>query len=390
MTDYKLPLGLRDYVGTTAENKAQIEAYLLDLFNKLGYKQIQTPLLEYQEVFAKYSLTNEDFYRVLGPRGEIMVLRPDLTLPIARFLATTNISLPQKFAYIGSVFKQKRELMGFSNQEVQAGVELIGYDNLKAELECLYLINRLNRKLFGGELYLELGNATFASKVLAKLDIEPKTQTAIKQALFTKNLPTYERLIAPYQQQELFAFLKIWPRLFGTIAEVSDSLLQAFLPADLKKEWQKLLDLATLVAKLPNQEVRLDLTSLAPQEYYTGLTFKAYSPTKAAYLVSGGRYDKLLTNFQAKKIPAVGLGIDLDLMAQLLTKNTTNSKLIQVYFKQEQLAEVATLIEHHENLTFSLAESLDEAKIIAKNQAADLKILTEKGELVDVTEDSTN
>ena len=187
MTKYKLPLGFRDYFGSVAQSKVQVENYLTALFTALGYSQIETPLLEDQTVFEQYSLTNEDVYRVLGPNDEVLVLRPDLTLPIARFLATTNIELPQKFAYIGSIFKRKRELMGFSNQEAQAGVELVGYASLKAELECIYLVNKLNTELLENKLYLELGHANFAQEVLAKLAIPLQEQEAIKQALFTKD-----------------------------------------------------------------------------------------------------------------------------------------------------------------------------------------------------------
>ena len=58
MTKYKLPLGFRDYFGSVAQSKVQVENYLTALFAALGYSQIETPLLEDQTVFEQYSLTN--------------------------------------------------------------------------------------------------------------------------------------------------------------------------------------------------------------------------------------------------------------------------------------------------------------------------------------------
>lgn len=390
MTKYKLPLGFRDYFGSVAQSKVQVENYLTALFATLGYSQIETPLLEDQTVFEQYSLTNEDVYRVLGPNGEVLVLRPDLTLPIARFLATTNIELPQKFAYIGSIFKRKRELMGFSNQEAQAGVELVGYASLKAELECIYLVNKLNTELLENKLYLELGHANFAQEVLAKLAISLQEQEAIKQALFTKDLPKYEQLIQAYSKQDLFSFLKLWPRLFGSLTEVAADLAKVKLPADLQAKCQTILNLGKLVAKLPNQEVRVDLTSSAPQDYYTGVTFKAYLPTESAYLVSGGRYDKLLNTFQAQQVPAVGMGIDLDLLAQLVIEKDQPGRQVkkQLYCETKQLKQALAIVEQTPDLTLSLATSLQAARLLAKKKGEKLQILTDKGELVDDIENS--
>lgn len=51
------------------------------------------------------------------------------------------------------------------------------------------------------------------------------------------------------------------------------------------------------------------------------MTFKAYADQTSTYLVSGDRYDNLLANFQEKSEPAIGLGIDVTLIAQLLERS---------------------------------------------------------------------
>lgn len=147
-----------------------------------------------------------------------------------------------------------------------------------------------------------------------------------------------------------------------------------------------------LVAKLPNQEVRVDLTSSAPQDYYTGVTFKAYLPTESAYLVSGGRYDKLLNTFQAQQVPAVGMGIDLDLLAQLVIEKDQPGRQVkkQLYCETKQLKQALAIVEQTPDLTLSLATSLQAARLLAKRKGEKLQILTDKGELVDDIENSVD
>ncbi len=197
MQDYKLPAGLRDNFGPQATQKESVRHYLTGLFQRHHYTLIETSLLEYRDVFGPYELQAESLYRILEADGQDLVLRPDLTLPIARFLATTNVSLPTSFAYVGEQFRRNRQLTGLYNQSTQAGIELVGFQSRRAELECLTVISELNRDLFNGRLLVELGQARLADLVLADLPASERQKEAIKAALFNKNVPDYEAAIAP-------------------------------------------------------------------------------------------------------------------------------------------------------------------------------------------------
>lgn len=100
MSSIALPAGLRDQFGTEAESKDQISAWLMKNLRSRGYRRIITPIVERRDLFAEFNMQSEQ-YRVIDPAGDELVLRPDLTLPVARFLATTNVKLPQKILLSG-------------------------------------------------------------------------------------------------------------------------------------------------------------------------------------------------------------------------------------------------------------------------------------------------
>ena len=78
----------------------------------------------------------------------------------------------------------------------------------------------------------------------------------------------------------------------------------------------QLKTVAEFAGELADQQVIVDLSSAVPQKYYTGIVMKGYvEKTTGAYLISGGRYNRLLANFQSQLEPAVGLGLNIDALA---------------------------------------------------------------------------
>ena len=373
-----LPQGTRDEFGSRAAIKQQLISVIQAHFKQRGFAPIATPLLENQAVFAPYEIGNYQLYQLFDQDGQTLVLRPDMTLPVARFLSATKVPLPQKFSYVGDIFRVGRRLSGAYNQITQAGVELIGYASIKAELECLTIANRLSAELIDDAVEIELGDAQFAQQVVASLTADTAQQVAIKQALFNKQIPQYQALIAAYQDEPLYDFLKQWPRLFGTPTTIFTQLATAPLPASVQTGIDRLKAVvAWMQQTMPQQAVSVDLSSEAPQSYYTGLTFRGYSQAGAGYLFSGGRYDQLLANFQAKPEPAVGMGLDVDLLTELAGNTTTTSPQTLIYFNPNQWSQAEAYLARQPQAMLSLAPDLAAARVEADQLGATLIDLTE-------------
>lgn len=372
-----LPLGTRDEFGQRAATKQQLISVIQAHFKQRGLAAIATPLLENLAVFTPYQMGNYQYYRLLDPEGQTLVLRPDMTLPIARFLSATKVPLPQKFGYVGDIFRVSRRLSGSYNQMTQAGVELIGYASIKAELECLTIANQLSSELIDDAVEIELGDAQFAQQVVASLTTDAAQQNAIKQALFNKQIPQYDALIAAYADEPLFTFLQKWPRLFGQPKTIFAALKVAPLPTTVRPAMERLRTVVDWMSHtMPKQAVSIDLSSQAPQKYYTGLTFRGYSQAGAGYLFSGGRYDQLLANFQAKTEPAVGMGVDVDLLTELALSQAPTAPRQLIYFDPQQWSQAETWLARTPNASLSLANSLAAARVEAEQLNAALIDLT--------------
>lgn len=383
MKNNLLPLGTRDEFGSRASVKQNIIAVIQRHFQSRGFSKISTPLLEKEEVFEQYQLGNYQVYRFLDQDGDTLVLRPDLTLPIARFLSSTNIPLPQKFFYTGDIFRISRRLSGSYNELTQAGVELIGYKSTRAELECLVMINQLSLELLDDSVEIELGFADFAEEIMKQLTDDEELKNQVLQALFDKRIPTYEQLIKKFHNSQLYEFLTQWPRMFGEPEWIFDKLNSFELPDSIQTKINTLLEVVEWIKQvMPSQNVSIDLSSRAPQEYYTGLTFRGFSKDGAGYIFSGGRYDKLLANFQDQSESAVGMGINIDLITDLVLDKNIKTKKTVIYFDKSNWNEAEKVLKKTSNGILSLAETREQAVVEAKRMNAELLDLTRGSENV--------
>lgn len=100
--------------------------------------------------------------------------------------------------------------------------------------------------------------------------------------------------------------------------------------------------------------------------------------TTGAYLISGGRYNRLLANFQSQLEPAVGLGINIDALAEATVLKPVKKQPVFVYAPFELLGQAAALVEKHGNYSLALADSLQEAQQQAQTAGAKLVALDAK------------
>lgn len=369
----KLPNGVRDEIGPIAQMKERLVAEIQQYFDQRGFEKIITPVVEYQDVFEDYDVGQQKLFKLLATDGTSVVLRPDMTMPIARVISSTNLSLPIKLYYNGEIFRINKALSGAQDESTQAGAELIGYSSIKAEQECLVMMLQLGQRLNLTGLKIELGIARFADLILQTYTTDQSLIEKIKTALFQKQISTYSALISEFQQQAFFSFLSNWPRLFGQADQVLQQLSQFKFPVSIQSELAELRNLISWIQEnFPNQDVQIDLSNAAPQEYYTGITFQAYSSQSSSYLFSGGRYDHLLSHFQTESVPATGLGIDVDRLVDIKMGDQTKPVPTFIYYDDQHWLEAETLLMKLQNAQLCLVDSLAEAEKIARDQQAEL------------------
>ncbi|WP_314064789.1 ATP phosphoribosyltransferase regulatory subunit [uncultured Vagococcus sp.] len=307
-----LPNGTKDKLFKEASQSHQLETLVNRHFEGRGYQRIETPLIEFEEVFDGMAQKATSRYRFFDDQGRIVVLRPDMTLPVGRVISTTGVIPPVQLSYSGKVFRVNKGHSGEYNEQLQAGMELIGYDSLKAEMECLINAIALSQKSGLTDFQIELGHAAIFQTIMAELALTGKDEEQFKWLLQSKNSPGMQTFLIDYQEYELYPLVSKLPRLFGT----ADILKEVACLTSNSRILAAITEIEVLINRVkqlyPEQPLTVDIGLVQEFKYYTGVTFKGYTDQSPDCFLSGGRYDKLLTEFSADPVPAVGLVFYLD------------------------------------------------------------------------------
>lgn len=326
MKNYDLitPEGTKDYLFDESIIIRNVENTLVELFKSCGYSEIITPGLEFYDVFNLNSryFPQENLYKLTDSKGRLIVVRPDITIPIARVVATRlrNAMLPLKLFYNQTVYRTEPALKGRSDEIVQTGIELIGSQLKMADLEVISTaVTAL--KSFGMEFSLEIGNIGIFKELVNKLEVTDNVKENIRCLIETKNFPALNDLLDSLGNNSVIYALKKLPALFGG-EEVFEKAEEIMPDENIKKILEDLRDIYHDVSRLCGDEgsITVDLGLVNETDYYTDLIIKGYLQGYGDEVLSGGRYDKLISEF-GYDVPAIGFAVNVNAVAKLIEKN---------------------------------------------------------------------
>ena len=126
---HPIPPGTRDVLPDEMRELRRLSRALIEVFEARGYGEVATPTIEYDEVLARGDGRAADSaYRFFDESGDLLALRSDMTVPIARLVASrfADAEPPLRLCYLASAYRAVRPQRGQMREFVQAGVELIG------------------------------------------------------------------------------------------------------------------------------------------------------------------------------------------------------------------------------------------------------------------------
>lgn len=326
------PEGTRDALFAECTLRRQIENRLHSLFTARGYSEIITPTLEFYDVFNRNAqpFPQEKMYKLTDAKGRLMVLRPDNTVPIARVCATRlrDAALPLRLCYNQNIYMVSPSLKGRDDEISQSGIELIGSDSRMADIEVIAAAVDV-LKSCAPEYKLELGNAALFRTLIGQLSASETVKDEIRDQMESKNYPALNDLLDTLEQSETVSVLRRLPRLFGgeEVFEKAAALCSgekfAAILSDLHALW-------TAVTQFAGKEhVTVDLGMMHRTDYYTGMILRGYLSGYGEEVLSGGRYDSLLSEFDYQ-VPATGFGVNIDAVVKVLSKKDTPSAALPV------------------------------------------------------------
>lgn len=325
------PEGTRDKLFEECAAEKNITDKLREIFEDRGYREVKTPGFEFYDVFASNSnyYPQESMYTLSDSRGRLMTVRPDSTIPIARMTATKlkGSELPIKVYYSQNVFRQQPELKGKSSEIMQMGIELIGDSSYESDLEMLSTAAQTMKNVTTGNFRIELGHVGIYKLLMENLDAGFEEKESIHRYVSSKNYAALNDILDRFPKNKTANILKELPGLFGGEEALKDAM-------DLTEGYDsKLTDMLAHMEKIIRslkkegieENVMIDFGLVNQAEYYSSLIFKGYMEGMGEPVLSGGRYDDLLSDF-GEEYPATGFALNVDLLTTGMMDSSKGNK----------------------------------------------------------------
>jgi ATP phosphoribosyltransferase regulatory subunit len=300
---HRTPSGTRDVLPDEMRELRAISAALHGVFEGAGYGELYTPALEYESVERMGG--GQGVYRMFDETtGEMLALRSDMTVPIARVVATRYATAdpPLRFCYFAHAYRAVRPQRGQPREFLQAGIELVGSPAPQGTAEALTVLCRALDAAGLRDYRVGVGDASLFPALLAGLDVPEEVRARMLRELVDRDYVGLEREASQLGVRDevlRVAQLRGGPDVLdapaGPVADACEGLraVHALLDEDVASR------------------VIFDLGLIRDLDYYTGAVFEVYDPALGAPLGGGGRYDDLLGRF-GRPLPAVGFALGVD------------------------------------------------------------------------------
>jgi ATP phosphoribosyltransferase regulatory subunit len=307
---YPIPPGTRDILPDEMRELRALSGALLETFLGFGYGEVWTPAMEYENVLVRGDERAAGAsYRLFDEHGQVLALRSDMTIPIARLVAMRygDAEPPLRFCYLSHAYRSVRPQRGQQREVLQAGIELIGASAPEGTVAVIEVLCAALDAAGLPRARIGLGDAGLYRGLLEGLGAGPGA-AAVMQALERHDMVELERCIGQLgvsgAEREILLAV---PQLRGG-REVIDRAV------DLDGERAgaavgRLREVADgIAARGLLDRVIFDLGLIRELGYYTGAVFEVYDPALGHVLGGGGRYDDLIGRF-GRPLPACGFGL---------------------------------------------------------------------------------
>jgi len=375
--DIKTPIGTRDRLFDECRARRSVEEALRGLFLRRGFSEVSSPSFEYYDacLAPENPLPQEMLYKMSECTGKLLVLRPDMTTPIARIAATKlpEQMLPARLCYVEKVYRAGREDKGMSTEILQGGIELLGYRGIEADIMMIVMAVDALRACTDKKIAIELGFSGYFKMLAGRLSMSDAEFERMRTYIENKNFAALSDMLEGFGDNDATRALRNLSRMFGgiEILENTDGEL-AYL-----KELYRGLEKAGVA-----DVVSIDLGLVHQIDYYSGIIIRGYMEGVGTPVLSGGRYDNLITSF-GKEVPAVGFAIDIDAVAECVgVEEQKFDNLLHIMPGAVRIG--FAYMDKNSKTTISSSKTIEESKQCAKEKGLKLVVAYADGKVSEV------
>ena len=320
---FHTPDGVSDMLPEDCRTKRDIEQKLRTLFTLSGYEEIETPGIEFYDVYAGGDfVSQENLYKLSDQAGRILSLRYDGTVPVARLAATLfkDTPPPLRLSYIENMYRFRESGGGRQREFCQAGVELLGISSAQADAEVIALAISSALETGITDLQISIGQAEFFRGLMEAWEIPSEDAEEISRHIDQKDTVALEKAADRYGlSSSAKETLLLIPALFGTYdtLDIFEERVESPRAKAALKNVREILDILDDYGYM--KYVSVDLGMLRSLDYYTGMIFKGFTYEVGFPILSGGRYDKVVSVF-GRDLAAVGFCLSLNLCMTALRR----------------------------------------------------------------------
>ena len=332
---FEKPLGMRDTFPQIYEKLEGVRETGRLLLRARGYEFIKTPTVEYYDTVGKASaIQDATLFKLVDSQGNTLVLRPDMTTPIARVVTSKLLKekIPQRLAYFENVFRAQQQEGGRPAEFEQMGIELIGDHSVYADAEVIITAIELIQAYGIESFKVTIGHAGVLSCILKDYTESIEQAEKLNELLVQRNYVGFEEAVLAFdlpktKSDALLAFIEEALSL-QSIEDIEKYMRKNDALGYMQKLWQLLADAGF------EQYVAVDFTLSSHMNYYTGMLFEVFASGSGFPLGNGGRYDGLLNQF-GSNVGATGFGLRVDRLLEAMPRQAVENVTALVLFEPQ-------------------------------------------------------
>ena len=378
--------GTRNIANDDSAKFLHVKNTFINKFSDYGYKYIQTPLLEYKELFDKSigessEIVTKQMYELKDKGGRDLVLRPEGTSSVVRYHAEFNKDNTSKYSYFGSMFRYENPQKNRYREFNQAGAEIVGLIDIYSDFQIINdSLNFINNLLPGTTLKINTIGSIEDREAYVKVLYEYFSKN--KEKLSNESLEKIENNT-----------LRILDSNNSEDREIISNAptINEYINTHSKENFESLLRL------LDNSQINyeIDYSLVRGLDYYNDLTFEFHTE-ESVVVGGGGRYDNLAKILSIGDFNGVGVAFGVERIMNLLSEIKISSKYYLLGTNIDNLTKYSKVLDENninynkpsrvskENSQFKEAKKLNAEYLINADEDTIKNLITNETEAFDI------
>jgi histidyl-tRNA synthetase len=336
--------GFRDFLPNDCARRNYILARWREVARRYGFVEWDGPVLEPTDLYRKKSGAEivDQLFNFTDKGDREVAMRPELTPTLARMIAAhgREFKKPLKWFSIGQFFRYEKQQRGRLREHFQLNCDLVGEDDLAADIELVALCVDIVRA-FGfteKDFVIRISDREFWTDFLRSKNI-PENQ-------WDEILQTIDKFGRQPREQTVEKLDKLADPILKILSEGGTSEKLTRLVEGLRE--RGLVDF-----------VDVDVRIVRGLAYYTGLVFEVFDRAgKLRALAGGGRYDNLIGQLSdsAVSLPALGFAMGDVVLGELINETPAARDQMQKAIAAEGKIDIYIVIAKEERRRDALAQ----------------------------------